>query len=100
MTNSNRQAIASAATRLRTPAIYAYRGYVDAGGLVSYGIEPTEPFRNAAVYVDRIFKGTKPAELPIQAPTKFELIVSVRAAKAMGITIPESLLLRADEVIE
>jgi len=100
VTNSNREAIASLAARLRMPAIYAYRGYVDAGGLVSYGIEPTEPFRNAAVYVDRIFKGTKPAELPIQAPTKFELIVSVRAAKAIGITIPESLLLRADEVIE
>ena len=68
--------------------------------MVSYGIEPTEPFRNAAVYVDRIFKGTKPAELPIQAPTKFELIVNLRVAKAVGLTIPEAFLLRADEVIE
>ena len=100
VTNSNRQAIASLAGRLRLPAIYANRTYVDAGGLVSYGIEPTEPFRNAAVYVDRIFKGTKPAELPIQAPTKFELIVNLRAAKAVGLTIPESFLLSADEVIE
>jgi putative ABC transport system substrate-binding protein len=100
VTNSNRQAIASLAARLRLPAVYAYRAYVDAGGLVSYGIESTEVFRDAAVYVDRIFKSTKPAELPIQAPTKFELIVNLRAAKAVGLTIPESFLLRADEVIE
>ncbi|HEY7300738.1 MAG TPA: ABC transporter substrate-binding protein [Xanthobacteraceae bacterium] len=101
VTNSNRQVIVSLAERLRMPAIYFYRTYVEAGGLVSYGIEPTEPFRNAALYVDRIFKGVKPADLPIQAPTKFELIVNIRAAKAIGLTIPESfLLLRADEVIE
>jgi putative tryptophan/tyrosine transport system substrate-binding protein len=100
VTNSNRELIARLAARHRLPAVYAYRFYIEAGGLVSYGIEPNEQFRSAAIYVDRILKGSKPADLPVQAPSKFELVVSVKAAKDIGLTIPESLLARADEVIE
>jgi putative ABC transport system substrate-binding protein len=106
VTNSNRELIVGLAARHRLPAAYAYRFYIEAGGLVSYGIEQTEPFRSAAafrsaaVYVDRILKGAKAADLPVQAPTKFELVVNLKAAKAIGLTIPESFLARADEVIE
>ena len=100
VTNSNRELIAQLAARHRLPAVYAYRFYIEAGGLVSYGIEPNEQFRGAAIYVDRILKGTKPTDLPVQAPTKFELVISLKAAKGIGLTIPEALLARADEVIE
>jgi putative ABC transport system substrate-binding protein len=100
VTNSNRGLIARLAARYRLPAIYAYRFYIEAGGLVSYGIEPNEQFRGAAIYVDRILKGSKPADLPVQAPTKFELVINRKAAKDIGLTIPESLLARAEEVIE
>jgi ABC-type uncharacterized transport system substrate-binding protein len=100
VTNASRELITGLAARYRLPAIYAYRFYLEAGGLASYGIESTESFRSAAGYVDRILRGAKPSDLPVQAPTKFELAINLKAAKAMGLTIPESFLLRADEVIE
>jgi putative tryptophan/tyrosine transport system substrate-binding protein len=70
------------------------------GGLLSYGSDPVDPFRGAATYVDRIMRGAKPAELPIQLPTKFEMVINLKTAKALGLTLPQSILLRADEVIE
>jgi len=82
------------------PAVYPYRYWVTAGGLISYGPDRVDPFRRAAVYVDRILKGEKPADLPVQAPTKYELVVNLKTAKALSLTIPQSVLTRADEVIE
>jgi len=82
------------------PAVYPFRYFVAMGGLISYGINPQEPFRQAASYVDRILKGEKPASLPVQQPTKFELVVNLKTAKTLAITVPPSLLVRADEVIE
>jgi putative ABC transport system substrate-binding protein len=99
-TNRNRKAIAALAIRHRLPAIYAYRYFVTDGGLMSYGIDPAELYRRAAGYVDRIFKGEKPGDLPVQAPTKYDLAINLKSAKAIGLTISESFLLRADEVIE
>jgi putative ABC transport system substrate-binding protein len=96
----NRGAIASLAIRHRLPGIYPYGYYATSGGLASYGPDFVDIFRQAASYVDRILKGEKPADLPVQAPTKFELVVNLKTAKATGLTIPESFLLRADEVIE
>jgi putative tryptophan/tyrosine transport system substrate-binding protein len=84
----------------KVPAIYSQRSFVTAGGLVSYGVDTVDLFRQAAAYVDRILRGAKPSDLPVQAPTKFELVINVKAAKALGITVPLSLLARADEVIE
>ena len=92
--------ITDLAARLRLPAIYPYRFFVADGGLVSYGIDNHDLWQKAAGYVDRILKGTKPAELPVQEPTKFELAINLKTAKALGLTVPPQLLASADEVIE
>ena len=92
--------IAELAAKSRLPAMYSLRFYVEAGGLISYSADLIEINRRAAAYVDKILKGAKPADLPIEQPTKFELVVNMRAAKAIGLTIPPSLLLRADQIIE
>jgi putative ABC transport system substrate-binding protein len=99
-TAANRALIISLAARYRLPAIYAYRYYAIAGGLLSYGHETNELFRRATIYVDRIFTGAKPAHLPVQNPTRFELIINQKTAKALGLTIPDKLLALADELIE
>ena len=99
MTNY-REAIIALAARHRLPAVYPYRYFAASGGLMSYGIDGTDVFRRAAGYVDRILKGTSPGELPIQAPTKYELVINLKTAKALGLTVPDALLARADEVIE
>src|SRR5262245_11853058 len=92
--------IVSLAARHRLPTIYPYRYMAVGGGLISYGIDTTDLWRRASNYVDRILKGAKPAELPVQLPTKFELAVNLKAAKALGLEVPATLLARADEVIE
>jgi putative ABC transport system substrate-binding protein len=99
-TTTNRELIIALAARHRLPAIYGLRPFPVSGGLMSYGPDTVDTVRRAAAYVDRILRGEKPAELPVQAPTKFEMIVNLKTAKALGLTIPESFLLRADEVIE
>ena len=98
--DANRGLIIALMARRLMPAIYAYPHYVREGGLVSYGVDPIVQFRQAATYVDRILKGAKPADLPVQQPTKFDLTVNLKTAKALGLTIPPTLLARADEVIE
>ena len=95
-----RQQIVEFAAANRLPAIYAFSEFVRAGGLMSYGMDVADLFRRAAGYVDSILKGTKPSELPVEQPTKFELAVNLKTAKALGLTVPTSLLLRADEIIE
>jgi putative ABC transport system substrate-binding protein len=96
----HRARIADLAAKTRLPAMYGLREYVDAGGLVVYGPSLRENFRRAATYVDKILKGAKPADLPVEQPTKFELIINLKTARALGLTIPPSLLLRADEMIQ
>ena len=96
----HRELIIMLAARHRLPAVYPFRFFVTSGGLISYGPDTTDPFRRAAGYVDRIFKGEKAADLPVQAPTKYELAINLKTAKALGVTVPPSLLARADEVIE
>jgi len=100
LTQENRALIAELAASHRLPAIYVSKEYVDAGGLIAYGPSYPDLYRRAGIYIDKIFRGTSPAELPVEQPTKFELIVNLRAAKALGLTIPPTLLATADEVIE
>jgi len=96
----HRDTIVTLAARYRLPAVYWERLFVAAGGLISYGADLVEQYRRAAGYVDRILKGAKPADMPVQAPTKYELAINLRAAKALGLSVPQSVLGRADEVIE
>jgi putative ABC transport system substrate-binding protein len=96
----HRDLIIALAARHRLPAVYAARFWVAAGGLMSYGTDQVEMFRQTASYVDRILRGAKPADLPAEAPTKYETTLNLKTARALGVTVPPSLLVRADEVIE
>jgi putative ABC transport system substrate-binding protein len=98
--NSERRRLVDLAAKHRLPTVYTSRDFVDAGGLMTYGVNLADLFRRAAAYVDKTLKGTKPGDLPVEQPTKFELMINLKTAKALGLTIPPSLLQRADEVIE
>jgi len=100
VTFSQRQRIVEFAAKHRVPAIYQVREFIDAGGLMSYGLNMLGMYRRTAIYVDRVLKGAKPADLPVEQPTMFELVINLKTAKALGLTIPQSLLGRADEVIQ
>jgi putative ABC transport system substrate-binding protein len=98
--NANQKRIAGLALKSRLPSVYARREAVDAGGLMSYGADLADSYRRVAYYVDRIVKGAKPADLPVEQPTKFELIINLKTAKQIGLTIPPNVLARADKVIK
>ena len=100
LTQTHRDLIIMLAAKHRLPAVYPFRFFVAGGGLASYGPDDIDEFRQVAGYVDRILKGEKPADLPVQAPTKFELAINLKTAKALGLTVPDKLLVAADEVIE
>jgi putative ABC transport system substrate-binding protein len=95
-----RKIIVDAAGRFRLPSIYGFREFVDDGGMLSYGVSITDTYRRAASYVDKVLKGAQPADLPVQLPTKFELVVNLKTAKGIGFAFPDSFLPRADEMIE
>ena len=99
-TTARRQQIITLAIRHRLPAIYPFRYSATDNGLISYGSDRVDSYRQAASYVDRILRGEKPADLPVQAPTKFEMVINLSAARAIGLTVPETLLATADEVIQ
>jgi putative ABC transport system substrate-binding protein len=99
-TVNHHKLIIALAEQHRLPAIYAYRSFVGEGGLMSYGPDPYDIFRRAASYVDRILRGAKPSDLPVQQPTKFELVINRKSAKTLGLEVPDKLLVAADEVIE
>jgi putative ABC transport system substrate-binding protein len=100
VTLANRRQVVELAAKHRLPAMYHARAFVDAGGLMTYGVSYPDLYRRAATFVDKIFKGAKPADLPVEQPTRFELVINLKTAKALGLKIPESFLMRADEVIE
>ena len=97
---NERSRLVDVAAKHRLPAVHSVREFVDAGGLLAYGPDVAYAYRRVATYVDKILKGAKPADLPIEQPTKFELVINLKTARALGVTIPSSLLARADEVIE
>jgi putative ABC transport system substrate-binding protein len=100
LSNSNSDLIISLAARHRLPAVYPFRFFITDGGLISYGADSADQNRQAAGYVDRILKGEKPADLPVQSATKYELVINLKTAKTLGLTVPPSLLSRAEEIIE
>jgi putative ABC transport system substrate-binding protein len=100
LTFTARNQVVTLAAKHRLPAVYWQREYVDSGGLISYGANVADHFRRAAWYVDRILKGAKPGDLPVEQAAKFELVINLKTARALGLTIPPSLLLRADDVIQ
>jgi putative ABC transport system substrate-binding protein len=97
---ANGKRIVDFALKSRLPSVYGSRGYVEAGGLMYYGNDITEQYRRIAYFVDRILKGAKPADLPVEQPTKFELVINLKTAKQIGVTIPQSMLYRADKVVK